>query len=111
MNIEKTISLHLQQGTILFMFIFFYFFFFFCESEFVQKEENKIPGLFTFFPGFIFRDSNSPNTAYMQDFSAFGIVNIFPFLPDFSSAYCIYTLLSFLPLQICTLQGFTSGCI
>ena len=32
------------------------------------------------------------------------------FLPDFSSAYCLRTLLSFLP-WISTLKGFTSRCI
>ena len=33
------------------------------------------------------------------------------FLPDFSVAYCLRTLLSFLPFLISALQGFTSGCI
>ena len=33
------------------------------------------------------------------------------FLPDFSSAYCLRTLLSFLPFPISDLQGFTSSCI
>ena len=63
-----------------------------------------------------FVDSNSPNTAYTQDF--FPILDckhMFPssslFLPDFSSAYCLSTLLLFLPFLISALQGFTSDCI
>ena len=61
-------------------------------------------------------DSNSPNTAYTQDFCPIQdrkciSLSSSLFLPDFSSAYCLHMLLSFLPFPISALQGFTSGCI
>ena len=62
-------------------------------------------GLFTFFQESFFMDSNSPNTAYTQDFCSIQDRERIPlssslFLPDFSSVYCLHTLLSFLPFPI-----------
>ena len=53
-------------------------------------------------------DSNSPNTAYTQDFCSIQDRKRIPlssslFLPDFSSVYCLRTLLSFLPFPISAL--------
>ena len=49
-------------------------------------------------------DSNSPNTAYRQDFCSIQDRKRIPlssslFLPDFSSVYCLRKLLSFLWMQ------------
>ena len=65
-------------------------------------------GLFTFFQESFFMDSNSPNTAYTQDFcpikdrKRISLASSL-FLPDFSSVYCLRTLLSFLPFPISAL--------
>ena len=85
------------------------------KSKF-QDFSRTFQGLFTFFQESFFIDSNSPNTAYTQDFCPiqdrkFMSLSSSLFLPDFSSAYCLRTLLSFLPFPISALQGFTSGCI
>ena len=62
-------------------------------------------GLFTFFQESFFMDSNSPNTAYTQDFCSIQDCKRIPlssslFLSDFSSVYCLRMLLSFLPFPI-----------
>ena len=90
-------------------------------SRFVQKYEIKIPGLSRTFQGLFtfFQESffiNSPNTAYTQDFCPIQdrkriSLSSSLFLPDFSSAYCLLKLLSYLPFPISALQGFTSCCI
>ena len=72
-------------------------------------------GLFTFFQESFFMDSNSPNTAYMQDFCPIQdrkriSLSSSLFLPDLSSVYCLRNT-SFLPFPISALLGFTSGCI
>ena len=73
-----------------------------------SRTSRTFQGLFTFFQESFFIDGNSPNTAYTQDFcpiqdrkriSLSGSL----FLPDFSSAYCLCTLLSFLPFPISAL--------
>ena len=71
---------------------------------------------FHFFQESFFIDSNSPNTAYTQDFcpiQSYKCISLLSslFLPDFSSAYCLRVPLSFLPFPISALQCFTSGCI
>ena len=78
-----------------------------------QDFSRTFQGLFTFSQESFFIDSNSPNTAYTQDFCPIQdrkCISLL-FLPDFSSVYCLRTLLSFLPFPISALQGFTSGCI
>ena len=76
------------------------------RTEIGNQNSRTFPGLFKdylhFFQESFFIDGNSPNTAYTQDFcpiqdrkriSLSGSL----FLPNFSSAYCLCTLLSFLP--------------
>ena len=79
------------------------------KSKF-QDFSRTFQGLFTFFQESFFIESNSPNTAYTQDFCPISLLSSL-FLPDFSSAYCLRKLLSFLPLPISALQCFISGCI
>ena len=82
------------------------------RTEIGNQNSRTFPGLFKdylhFFQESFFIDGNSPNTAYMQDFcpiqdckriSLSGSL----FLPDFISAYCLCTLLSFLPFPISAL--------
>ena len=82
------------------------------RTEIGNQNSRTFPGLFKdylhFFQESFFIDGNSPNTAYTQDFcpiqdrkciSLSGSL----FLPDFSSAYCLCTLLSFLPFPISAL--------
>ena len=89
-------------------------------TEIGNLNSRTFPGLFKdylqFFQESFFIDSNSPNTAYTQDFCPIQdckriFLSSSLFLPDFSSAYCLPMLLSFLPFPISALQGFTSGCI
>ena len=85
------------------------------KSKF-QDFSRTFQGLITFFQESFFIDSNSPNTAYTQDFcpihdSKCISLSSSLFLPDYSSAYCLRRLLSFLPFPISALQGFTFGCI
>ena len=96
----------------------FSFFYRVC-TEIGKQNSRTFPELFKdvlpFFQGSFFIYSNSPNTAYMQnffpirDFKHISLLSSL-FLPDFSSAYRLRTLLSFLLFRISTLQGFTSGC-
>ena len=94
------------------------------RTGFVQKLENKIPGLFQdssrtsyiFFQDSFFVETTSPNTAYTQDFfpnrdSKHVSPSRSLYLPNFSSAYRLHTLLCFFAFRISSLQGFTSGCI
>ena len=86
------------------------------RTEIGNQNSRTFQGLFTFFQESLFMDSNSPNTAYTQDFCPIQNCKCISlssslFLPDFSSAYCLLKLLSFLPFPISALQGFTSGCI
>ena len=82
------------------------------RTEIGNQNSRTFPGLFKdhlhFFQESFFIDGNSPNTAYTQDFcpiqdckriSLSGSL----FLPDFISAYCLCTLLSFLPFPISAL--------
>ena len=90
------------------------------RTEIGYRNSRIFPGLFKdylhFFQESFFIDSNSPNTAYTQDFCSIQdrkciSLSSALFLPDFSSSYCLRTLLSFLPFRISALRGFTSGCI
>ena len=90
------------------------------RTEIGNQNSRTFPGLFKdylhFFQESFFIDGNSPNTAYTQDFCPIQdrkhiSLSSSLFLPDFSSACCLRTLLSFLPFPISALQGFTSGCI
>ena len=78
------------------------------RTEIGNQNSRTFPGLFKdylhVFQESFFIDGNSPNTAYTQDFcpiqdrkriSLSGSL----FLPDFSSAYCLCTLLSFFPFR------------
>ena len=81
-----------------------------------QDFSRTFQRLFTFFQESFFIDNNSPNAAYTQDFCPIQDCKCLSllsslFLPDFSSVYCLHTLLLFLPFPISALQGFTSGCI
>ena len=82
------------------------------RTEIGNQNSRTFAGLFKdylhFFQESFFIDGNSPNTAYTQDFcpiqdrkriSLSGSL----FLPDFSSAYCLCMLLSFLPFPISAL--------
>ena len=82
------------------------------RTEIGNQNSRTFPGLFKdylhFFQESFFIDGNSPNTAYTQDFcpiqdrkriSLSGSL----FLPDFSSAYCLCTLLLFLTFPISAL--------
>ena len=82
------------------------------RTEIGNQNSRTFPGLFKdylhLFQESFFIDGNSPNTAYTQDFcpiqdrkriSLSGSL----FLPNFSSAYCLCTLLSFLPFPISAL--------
>ena len=85
-------------------------------TEIRKQNSWTFQGLHIFFRIRFFADSVSANTAYTQDFFPdWECKHISPssslFLPDFSSAYCLCRLLSFLPFRISTLQGFTYGCI
>ena len=90
------------------------------RTEIGNQNSRTFPGLFKdylyFFQQSFFIDSSSPNTAYTQDICPIQdrkpiSLSSSLFLPDFSSAYCLRTLLSCLPYQISALQAFTSGCI
>ena len=90
------------------------------RTEIGNKNSRTFPKLFQdylhFFQESFFIDSNSHNTAYTQDFCPIQdriciSLSSSLFLLDFSSAYCLRTLLSFLPFPISALQSFTSGCI
>ena len=90
------------------------------RTEIGNQNSRTFPGLFKhylhFFQESFFIDSNLPNTAYTHDFCPIQhqiriCLSSSLFLPDFSVAYCLRTLLSFLPFPISALQGFTSGCI
>ena len=90
------------------------------RTEIGYQNSRTFPGLFKnylhFFQESFFIDSNSPNTAYTQDFCSSQdrkriSLSRSLFLPDFSSSYRLRTLLSFLPFQISALRDFTSGCI
>ena len=86
------------------------------RTEIGNQNSRTFQALFTFFPGVIFIDSNLPNTAYMQDFCPIQdrkriCLSSSLILPDFSVAYCLRMLLSFLPFPISALQGVTFGCI
>ena len=90
------------------------------RTEIGNQNSRTFPGHFKhylhFFQESFFMDRNLPNTAYTQDFCPIQdgkriCLSSSLFLPDFSVAYCLRTLLSFLPFPIPALQGFTSGCI
>ena len=89
------------------------------RTEIGNQNSRTFPGLFKdylhFFQESFFIDSNSPNTAYTQDFWLFKIVNAFHFPAHcfclISALRIVSTLLSFLPFPISILQGFISGCI
>ena len=86
------------------------------RTEIGHQNSRTFQDYLHFFQESFFIDNNSPNTAYMQDFCPIQDRKCFSlssslFMPDFSSAYCLRTLLSFLPYLISALQGFTSGCI
>ena len=90
------------------------------RTEMGNQNSRTFPGLFKdylyFFQESFFIDSNSINTAYTQDFCPSQdrkriSLSSSLFLLGFSSAYCLRTLLSFLPFMTSALQGFTSGCI
>ena len=85
------------------------------RTEIGKQNYRTFPELFKdfllFFLDSFFIDSNSLNTANMQDFFPIrDCKDVSPssslFLPDFSSAYCLHALLSFLPFRISALQDF-----
>ena len=90
------------------------------RTEIGYQNSRTFPGLFKdylhFFQESFFIDSNSPNTAYTQDFCSSQdrkriSLSRSLVLPDFNSSYRLRMLLSFLPFPISGLRCFASGCI